>query len=272
VFTRTDIARWRGRGRLVSWLALTALIVAAPLAGARAERGAGGPEELFRLGVKALNESRYADAASMFRLSNDMERSVETTCNLALTYDRWAGHDAQAIETYQACAAEDTSGRFRPHAEERIAALRARALPTSAPPVAAPPSAPPGPQVMPVAVTWRVTSNTPSCFFFSGPGGLGRRDQLGTVAQWAATGPNVSLTFQGGQSFVGTRSGPQVSLSRRSTHSFSGTWVVDETILGSFDGNTFVGAYQYRECQPGNARNCPTNCTIQAQVSAVPAR
>jgi hypothetical protein len=271
VITHTNIERATRRAARVPWLAITTLIAVAPIGRSQAETGSG-PEELFRLGVQALNESRYADAASMFRLSNDMERRVETTCNLALTYERWGGHDAQALETYVACASEDATGQFRPHAEERIAALRARLRPPAPQPAPAPsvPSMPP--QMTPVAVAWQVTSSTPSCFFFSGPGNLGRQDHLGNAAQWAASGPSVSLSFAGGLTFVGTRSGPQISLSRRSTHTYSGSWIVDETIVGSFTGNTFVGTYSYAECEAGNARNCPTNCTIRAQVSAVPSR
>lgn len=257
------------RAVLVPWLAIAAAVAVAPIGHTLAESGSG-PEELFRLGAQALNENRYADAASMFRLSNDMERNVETTCNLALTYERWGGHDAQAFETYQACAAEDTTGRFRPHAEERIAALRARVQPPAPPPAPTAPSMPA--QSTPVSVAWQVTSSTPGCFFFSGPGSLGRRDHLGSRAQWVASGSNASLTFAGGLTFVGARSGPQVTLARRSTHNYSGTWIVDETIVGSFQGNTFVGAYSYAECEAGNPRNCPTTCTIRAQLAATPSR
>lgn len=268
MITDTSIDRVKRRAGRWPWLALAAVVAAAPIGRSLAE-SAGGPQELFRLGVQALNESRYADAASMFRLSNDMERNVETTCNLALTYERWGGHDAQALETYQACAAEDTTGRFRPHAEARIVALRVRVQPAAPPAPAAPSLAP---QSTPIAVVWQVTSSTPSCFFFSGPGNLGRRDHLGTSAQWVASGPTVTLTFAGGLTFVGTRAGPQITLARRSTHSYSGTWIVDESIVGTFNGATFVGAYSYAECEAGNPRNCPTSCAIRAQISAVPSR
>jgi hypothetical protein len=267
-----DSDRMTSRRRRVAWLATAAVVVAAPLGGSALAEGGAGPAELSRLGTQALREGRYADAASMFRLSNDMERRVETTCNLAVTYDRWSGHEAQALETYQACAAEDGTGQYRPHAQERIAALRGRLRPPPAPQAPPPAVSATAPLIIPVVVRWQVSNRTSGCFFFSGPGSLGQRDQLGTTAQLAASGPSASLTFAGGQSFVGTRSGRDVSLARRSTHSYGGTWIVDETIQGVLNGDVLVAEYQYRECEAGNPRNCPTNCTIQALVTTAAGR
>jgi len=53
-----------------------------------------------------------------------MEARVATMCNLALTYDRWDGHEAQALDAYRRCAEDDDEGRFQEHALERSRALR----------------------------------------------------------------------------------------------------------------------------------------------------
>lgn len=237
--------------------------------GQLAAEGAGaGAAELFRLGVEALEAGRYADAASMFRLSYDMEQRAETICNLATTYDRWSGHDQQALEAYRRCVSEDSSGRFRPHAQTRIRAIQARSGSPARQP--SPPSPPSGPQATNVAITWQGTTNTRGCFFFSGPGRLGQRDQLGTQARWVATGNQITMTFSGGQVFSGTRNGQQITLSRRTTYTYQGVWIVTETIQGAFAGATLMAAYNYQECDARRPQTCPGRCSIRSQISAIP--
>ena len=83
-------------------------------------------EEAFRSAVDALREERFDDAASAFDTSYQLEPRAETACNLALTYDRWPGHEEAAIDAYLRCARDDRSGRFRDHALARASALRAQ--------------------------------------------------------------------------------------------------------------------------------------------------
>jgi hypothetical protein len=229
-----------------------------------------GAADLFRRGLEALQEGDYADAASLFRLSYDMERSSATICNLATTYDRWAGHQADAIAAYERCAAEDQLGRFRAEALERLRILRGAASGASAPATTASGAA--APSQTRIALSWTVTSQTSGCFFFSGPGSTGQRDRLGNAAVWQSAGTSVSLTFGPGLVFQGTRTGDRVALARRSVHQYgSGRWIVDETIAGEFVGTVLQAEYGYRECDETRTQGCPTRCVLAARMSALPA-
>lgn len=100
-----------------------ACALAAPVAQAQDE-GADGSTILFREGVEHLREGRFPQAVEAFRGSYRLSPRVTTMCNLALTYDRWGTeHREAAIRAYRTCAAEDESGRYRPHALERITAI-----------------------------------------------------------------------------------------------------------------------------------------------------
>jgi hypothetical protein len=95
---------------------------------------------LFKRGVDALRAQDYAAAATAFQQSYALSPKEATMCNLALTYDRWPGHVAEAIESYRKCAEDDTSGRFRDHALVRARQLREQLAATppvekTAPPV-----------------------------------------------------------------------------------------------------------------------------------------
>jgi hypothetical protein len=261
--------------RFVLAAAVTCL-VAAGAGPALAERAATGAEDLFRRGVEALEAGRYADAASLFRLSYSMQPRVEAQCNLGVTFERWAGHDREALEAYDRCAAEDDTGQFRQHAIERSAALRLRLVAAGPrpPAVVAPPAlaAPPAAAGAPVgvAVVWQDVRRTAGCFYFSGPAGLGRNDALGDLATWSAAGGRATLTFAGGQVFTGVRAGPQVELTRRTTYSSGGAWQVTEIIRGGFRGDVLEATYSYRECEAARPAACPGNCTIEARVVARP--
>jgi len=102
------------------------LVVAAWAAPSSAHGEVAGATELFRQGVAAFREGSYPEAASLFRLSYDMEARAETQCNLALTYERWGGHDMEALESYRRCAEDDTDGSYRPRALERAQQIRQR--------------------------------------------------------------------------------------------------------------------------------------------------
>ena len=98
---------------------------------------------LFKRGVGALRAKDYASAATAFQQSYALSPKAATMCNLALTYDRWDGHVAEAIEAYRKCAEDDESGRFRDHALERARQLREQLAASPPPPVAAPKPEPP---------------------------------------------------------------------------------------------------------------------------------
>ncbi|MEM9189551.1 MAG: tetratricopeptide repeat protein [Myxococcota bacterium] len=78
---------------------------------------------LFQQGAEALRQGRYADAEQAFQSSYRLRPHAATTCNLALTYERW-GRGADAVNAYDRCAAEDTTGEYRQHAQERSITLR----------------------------------------------------------------------------------------------------------------------------------------------------
>lgn len=117
------------RAAVIAAIAIAILVRAAP---ARADD----PEarELFREGVAALRENDFARAERAFRMSWEREPLPAAMCNLALTYDRWGGHVQQAIEAYDRCAADDTSGRFASHARSRASELRAMPIEPQRPP------------------------------------------------------------------------------------------------------------------------------------------
>lgn len=81
-----------------------------------------GADALFRQGVEALRARRYNDAASLFRLSYNMDPRAATMCNLALTEERARRYTA-ARDAYNQCARDDRDGRYRQHALDRASAL-----------------------------------------------------------------------------------------------------------------------------------------------------
>jgi hypothetical protein len=116
--------------------------------------------------------------------------------------------------------------------------------------------------------SWSRIRRSPGCWFFSGPGDLGRDDHLGSSAHWARNGERVELRF-GSLSFTGTITGNRVIVRRESTHQSGSQWRVTETIQGSFtppdDSNcAFVARYHYDECQQGG--ECPGSCHIDATI------
>lgn len=103
-----------------------------------------------------------------------------------------------------------------------------------------------------------VTEQTPTCFYFSGPGELGRDDRLGDSAILDET----SLTFASGPEFGLNASGVFV---RASSHDYDGIWTVHETIsLTRSSENRFVGEYHYEEFEPG--ATTPGQCRIDARI------
>ena len=117
--------------------AITLVLLAC--AAGRADEPAPAAMALFKRGVEALRAKDYEAASSAFQQSYALSPKAAAMCNLALTYDRWEGHLADAVESYRKCAEDDDSGRFRDHALERARELRAR-LAAMPPPATTPPS------------------------------------------------------------------------------------------------------------------------------------
>jgi hypothetical protein len=127
----------------------------------------------------------------------------------------------------------------------------------------APPTAPASYGTMRVA--FREVVSSPGCFFFSGPGELGRDDRLGEHAELDAErlrfSPTIELTR------VELPDG-SVTWSRESIHEFGGPWRVREAITLLPSGAGWVGRYRYQELSPG--ATTPGTCTIDARVELWP--
>lgn len=115
-------------------------------------------------------------------------------------------------------------------------------------------------------VRWsEVQTETPGCFFFSGPGELGRDTQLGDGAAFAIGERRARLDFGSGAVFEGERVGERIMLERSSTHDFDGKWTVRETLtLDLAPAGGWVGRYHYDEYPPGESS--PGTCHIDASV------
>ncbi len=120
--------------------------------------------ERFERGVDALNRGAFELAAEYFEGSFERVPRAATMCNLALTFDRWGGHECDAMNAYSQCADLDRSGRLRDHAVERAEALQSEfdcggpAPPDPTPPDATPPDTrPPGatPPGLPITAPWQ---------------------------------------------------------------------------------------------------------------------
>lgn len=82
-------------------------------------------DDYFQQGVEALRTGDPERATTLFEKSYALQPRAATLCNLALAYDHWDEHETLAAETYDRCAEEDRSGRFRAHARERAREIRA---------------------------------------------------------------------------------------------------------------------------------------------------
>jgi hypothetical protein len=118
----------------------------------------------------------------------------------------------------------------------------------------------------PVAVVWSaITTETPGCFFFSGPTDLGRDDHLGSSGVLDASERGATLAFDGGPVFTGTMLGATIALGRSAPYEFSGTWTTRETITLASSGPDWVGHYHYDEIDPSTGR--PSSCHIDATIA-----
>ena len=110
----------RARG----WLAAALLFCFPGIVHAQNTESSEEHEVLFQEAVEALRLSQYELAVASFEASLSLDPQAKTACNLALSYDRWGGHEVQARDAYVRCAELDQGGRFRDHALARAAALR----------------------------------------------------------------------------------------------------------------------------------------------------
>ncbi len=105
--------------RLAAALAL--VLVASPAAAQDANRA----RVLFEQGVTAMDGGNPGLAAQYFEQSYQQFPRASSACNLALALER-TGRGCDAIGWYRQCAALDTAGTFRDHANRQAAALSSR--------------------------------------------------------------------------------------------------------------------------------------------------
>ena len=124
----------------------------------------------------------------------------------------------------------------------------------------------------PVRATWSRVAQTPGCWFFSGPAGLGRDHDLGTAARWSRDGDTLSAWF-GSARFVGDVDvdGNVVLAHRGAGADGNSGWLYDERVSGKLVGGALVAAYTYRECELDGRGHCPVlsrgQCTISAGLT-----
>lgn len=248
------------------------LVCGAALSAARAEEAAepaptpSGAEDLFRRGVDALRAGQLADAAALFRLSHEMSPRPATLCNLGITYERWSGHEADAIEAYRRCAEADDTGRFRERALAKV-----RALEGGAPSEGLEGAEAPWPSR--ATVSWERVQKAPGCAYFSGPAGASGEEVLGASADLVVAGDGASLAFEGGATFEGRRLGRLVTVGRRTLRSRGGgRWVVEEVIAGTLEEGVLTATYHYEECEEARRAECPGPCTLSAELRVTLAR
>ena len=111
-------------GRGASPLRAGAIVAAACLLAASASaQEEDDARALFERGVEALEADRYEEAVEVFERARSIEERVSTICNLALAYDRWGGHEWEALAAYLRCAERDGAGPRRAAALSRAREL-----------------------------------------------------------------------------------------------------------------------------------------------------
>jgi len=124
----------------------------------------------------------------------------------------------------------------------------------------------------PVGVFWSDIETASGCFFFCGPGDVGRDVKLGKRAHLKRDGDYLTLEFEKKIRFRG-RVGDdnKVRLERQSAHDYGGTWQILQMIEGTFTDGAMSGTYSYSECDTTRKQGCPGRCTIEAHVEVAPA-
>ena len=139
-----------------------------------------------------------------------------------------------------------------------VVAVNAAILFVLIPAPAPPPPAPLLPQVLPAPssgggtglASWREIESTPGCWFFSGPGALGRDHHLGHRAVVDNDDGHLVVSF-GDAAFPGDVDASGHVTLARDDDGKDGTesWRTHEEIDGTVVGDTFVGRYDYAECK-----------------------
>lgn len=124
--------------------------------------------------------------------------------------------------------------------------------------------------------SWREIESTPGCWFFSGPGALGRDHRLGHRADVRQDGDHLVVSF-GDAAFAGDiDAGGHVTLARDDDgRDGRESWRTHEEIGGTVVGDLFVGRYDYAECEVDGAGACRASrgdCHISAAVTINVAR
>ncbi|MEZ4340713.1 MAG: hypothetical protein R3B82_29175 [Sandaracinaceae bacterium] len=101
--------------------AIVLLLIALPASAQDANRA----RQLFEQGVSAMDSGNPGVAAQYFHQSYEQFPRASSACNLALALER-TSRGCEAISWYRQCAALDTEGSFRDHANRQAAALSAR--------------------------------------------------------------------------------------------------------------------------------------------------
>ncbi len=122
-----------------------------------------------------------------------------------------------------------------------------------------------------VDVAWRVTSKSPSCIFFVGPGALGHLTPLGEEARLEQQKDKITLSFGSDAVYTGQAEGTSLTLRRAHEYTYQNTaWGTTEEITGTFAAGTFEGTYRYEECDRSGKQGCPTRCVLLADVATAP--
>jgi tetratricopeptide (TPR) repeat protein len=158
---------------------LFALLLLAPVAAAAQSADPAHDAEaraLFEAGAAAFDEGRFEEALERFRRSHELSGRPALLYNVGAAADR-AGHDAEALEAYEAYVVGIPDADNRSYVEARVAVLRAR-LPAAAEAAAsedAPASSEPAPETPPADESRRASAPDPglAIALFAGAGASG---------------------------------------------------------------------------------------------------
>ena len=122
---------------------------------------------------------------------------------------------------------------------------------------------------------WTGVQPSGGCWFFSGPGQLGRDRQLGSAVVVERSADRLAVAFDGAR-FEGALGPDGTVVLLRESGGVDGVsaWRTRETLTGRFSNETLVADYGYRECQFDGQGGCPEvsrgDCRIHAAVTVTP--
>ncbi|MBX3274162.1 MAG: hypothetical protein KF729_28100 [Sandaracinaceae bacterium] len=123
---------------------LAALLLLAAATSSAAAQDPNRARQLFEQGVSAMDSGNPALAAQHFERSYQEYPRASSACNLALALERTA-RQCEAVSWYRQCAALDTAGTFRDHANRQAAALSSQCPQAARSPFVTGPQAAPAP-------------------------------------------------------------------------------------------------------------------------------